>query len=181
MHGNILDSCTVIDCSKERPAATGDPGIALMCTRRLGSAEPRLADRQHVAAEHIGEHQMRHDVERQPGTHHQLVAGDRGHGPALAPGLYRTYSVRLCLVFLTPWANPGRRASSSKSRMSGICCGVHGAGGGGLAKARVARRSSQVGKTRKLVIERRFSKNRPRDPIFSAAWRQSPSVRSQTV
>src|SRR3954464_14863140 len=62
-------------------------------------------------------------------------------------------------------------ASSSKlGRWSGWH-GVQEAVGGGLAKARVARRSSQVGKIRKVVMDRRFSKNRARVPIFCIAPR----------
>ena len=38
-----------------------------------------------------------------------------------------------------------------------------------------------MGKIRKVVMDRRFSKNRPRVPIFSIALRQRSSARSQTV
>src|SRR3954467_8753268 len=53
--------------------------------------------------------------------------------------------------------------------------------GGGRRSGEVAKRSSQVGKIRKVVMDRRFSKNPPRVPIFSIALRQRSSARSQTV
>src|SRR4051794_6213078 len=60
--------------------------------------------------------------------------------------------------------------SSCKFRIAGL-------EGTGRRSGEVARRS--VGKIRKVVMDRRFSKNRV--PIFSIALRQRSSARSQTV
>ena len=61
--------------------------------------------------------------------------------------------------------------------MSGWFC--QEGNGGGLMKARVARMSSQSGKTRNTVIDRMCSKNLFRVPIASVAARQSGMARAQ--
>src|SRR3954447_6243879 len=77
------------------------------------------------------------------------------------------------------WKTPAEAPAVLNWANGWDCMVFQGAVGGGLAKASVARRS--VGKIRKVVMDRRFSKNRLRVPIFFIALRHRSSAKSQTV